>query len=201
MVVTQKISKNPRVPLIIDCALSILRDNGYGGLSMRQVAKSANISLSNLQFYFKNKDELLRGMIDFYFERCSTLFESHLRGLDSLEAAMKIRGIISFGLEGGEEINEICKIFRELWAISTRNEDVKEHLEDYYREYASSLSDLFSTVSVDADNIKNVTSLLLPYFEGYALMATVIPLEKVEVLEMLTALVVSELRISSPLSP
>lgn len=197
MVITQKISENPRVPLIIDCALTLLRDKGYGGLSMRQVAKGVEISLSNLQFYFKNKDELLRGMIDFYFERCSTLFETHLESLESLQPTEKIRGIISFGLEGGEEIHEICKIFRELWAISTRNEEVKEHLEDYYRSYASRLSDLFSTVSVDTDKIKNVTSLLLPYFEGYALMSPVLPREKDEVLEMLTNIVLSELRVAS----
>ena len=107
---------------------------------------------------------------------------------------MKIRGIISFGLEGGEEIAEICKIFRELWAIATRNEEVKEHLEDYYRGYAVRLSDLFSSVSVDADNVKSVVSLVLPYFEGYALMAPVIPLDKDEVLEMLTRLVLTELK-------
>lgn len=197
MAIVHKMSKNPRVPLIIDCALSILRDKGYGGLSMRQVANKAGISLSNLQFYFKNKDELLRGMIDFYFERCSTLFDNHLDGVKSLQPTQQIRAIISFGLEGGEEITEICKIFRELWAIASRNEHVREHLEAYYKEYANKLIEVFSTATVDASSLNKVASLLLPYFEGYAILGPVLPLKREQVLEVLVEFVINELKLNS----
>ena len=195
MAVIQKISKNPRVPLIIDCALSILRDKGYGGLSMRQVANKAGISLSNLQFYFKNKDELLAGMIDFYFERCSALFDNHLDSVKSLQPTAQIRSIISWGLEGGEEIKEICKIFRELWAIASRNQNVRDHLEIYYKDYANKLTEVFSTASVDTGSLNKVVSLLLPYFEGYAILGPALPLERAQVHEVLVEFVLDELKV------
>lgn len=196
MVVTKKISQNPRVPLIIDCALSILRDKGYGGLSMRQVANRAGISLGNLQFYFSNKDELLRGMIDFYFDRCSILFDEHLAHVGSLQPPEKIRAILLWGLEGGEEISEICKVFRELWAIASRNEFVRVHLEKYYQDYADKLVEVFSTDAVDVTSLNKVVSLLIPYFEGYAIVGAVLPLRKEQVLEVLVEFVTKELRLS-----
>ncbi|MCG7962859.1 MAG: TetR/AcrR family transcriptional regulator, partial [Candidatus Thiodiazotropha taylori] len=55
---------------IIDHALELLKTKGDHGLTMRQVAQRSEMSLSNAQHYFKNKDELLKAMADRYFGAC-----------------------------------------------------------------------------------------------------------------------------------
>lgn len=198
MVVTKKISTNPRVPLIIDCALSILREKGDRGLTMRQVALKAGISLSNLQFYFKNKDELLKGMVDFYFDKCATLFDAHIESSKATSTPKKkVYNLITFGLGQGEEITEICKIFRELWAIATRNDEVNTHLEAYYKEYAGKLSAIISPLTGGVEEVHKAVTLLLPYFEGYAITAPILPIEKKYVVEMLSNIILSILGIKT----
>ena len=45
---------------VIDRALVLLRTEGDRGVTMRRVAQDADMSLSNVQYYFKNKDALER---------------------------------------------------------------------------------------------------------------------------------------------
>jgi len=123
-----KAFKNSKIPLIIDCALAIMRDHGEHGLTMRQVATRAGMSLSNLQYYFKNKNELLKGMVDFYFDKCATLFEKQLMASRATSLRQRINDLISFSLAYGDSLTEICKIFREFWAIATRNEEINANI-------------------------------------------------------------------------
>jgi homoserine dehydrogenase len=50
--------------LILDSAKSILIEEGYSKLSMRKVALGAQISVGNLQYYYPNKNDLLKDMLD-----------------------------------------------------------------------------------------------------------------------------------------
>lgn len=197
MSLNRQASTNPRVPLIIECALSILRDRGDSGLTMRQVAAKAGISLSNLQFYFKNKNELLKGMVDFYFDKCLTLFDEHIETSKALSSDQKVRMLITFGLGYCDTTTEICKIFKELWAIATRNEEINAHLEKYYREYARKLSDFLSPLTVGVEETQQAVTLIIPYFEGYAIASPILPIQKKQVAELLTSILSDILKIRS----
>ena len=191
LIVTTQTSKNPKVPLIIDCALSIMRDHGDRGLTMRQVAARAGMSLSNLQYYFKNKNALLKGMVDFYFEKCGRLFDEHIAASESADYRQRIRDLIAFGLGQGESLTELCKIFRELWAVASRNAEINAHLEAYYRGYAKKLSKVMSPATAHPEAVLRAVSILLPYFEGYGVTAAALPLDEQQVTRTLTAIVMS----------
>ena len=47
-----------------------MKTEGDHGVTMRKVASSANMSLSNVQYYFKTKDVLLKALADRYFQAC-----------------------------------------------------------------------------------------------------------------------------------
>ena len=187
----QKKIDSPKVKKIIQCALEIIRDKGDQGLSMRGVSSKADMSLSNLQHYFKNKDELLKGMVDYYYGTCGQILYMKLKESRELPLGARIDNLISFGLDHGGELTEICRIFREFWAIATRNEAVKQHMEDYYSAYARTLDEYFGQNVLDPEKCQNIVSLLLPYFEGYSITANSLPVSREGAHKMLRSLVIS----------
>lgn len=62
--------KSEKSEKILDVALTLLKNEGDYGVTMRQVAAGANMTLSNVQYYFKNKDNLLVALADRYFQSC-----------------------------------------------------------------------------------------------------------------------------------
>lgn len=65
--------------LIIDTALEILSQDGYGGLSMRKIAVKVGMTATNIYHYFSNKDELNIEMRRYgyimLYERLLTVYE------------------------------------------------------------------------------------------------------------------------------
>lgn len=192
-----QVLKNQKIPLIIDCALAIMRDHGDQGLTMRQVAARANMSLGNLQYYFRNKNALLKGMVDHYFGQCDGLLANHLLTSTCDHPQERIREMIAFGLSHGQTLNEICKIFRQFWAISARNDEIHLYMQAYYTRYAGNLSELLAPLAVEPDSISKVVSLLVPYFEGYAITSSSLPLPAEEILDMLTDMVCDILEVDA----
>lgn len=182
---------NPKIPLIIECTLEILRDQGDQGLSMRKVAARAGMSLGNLQYYFRNKDELLLGLADVYFERCSTDFRRSLaeRGPEGRRATLEF--MVEYGLDYAT--SETCQLFRELWGIAVRNERIRERMHGYYELYAASIEEVLAPFAQGPDSVAKAATLFIPFFDGYGLVSTPLPLDREAVSKMLLNIVESVL--------
>lgn len=161
--------------LIIENALDILKTGGDNALTMRQVATKSGISLSNVQYYYKTKNELLKAMVDNYFSECSLFFAKHVSN-DNQTSKQKIEQLIRFGLDEEENLIEMCHMFREFWAISSRNKEIKDYVNSYYKDYSKNLSSYFDNMESTPENIEKVVSFLMPYFEGYNITKNAIPL-------------------------
>jgi len=149
------------------------------------------MSLSNLQYYFRTKNELLKGVVDFYFQKCEKEFEANLDASGNDDVRQRVYKLIKPHLVYGDDLAEICKIFRELWGFATRNEDINDHLVSYYRRYAKRLSEEFEYLSFMPDVIPQVISLLIPYFEGYSITSTSVSLNAGQVADMLSDITMS----------
>ncbi len=182
---------NPKSETIIDCALELLNTQGDHGVTMRQVAQCADISLSNVQYYFKNKDELLTALANRYFNNCL----EDIRQLPVLtdgddlssELAQMLRGFLSHGLE----VSEMCRIFREYWAIATRNDVIEKYLSDYYLEMSDILSEKLRPISASPEALSSAVSVIIPFVEGYSITAHSLPKNIDGVTELLTSTVMS----------
>lgn len=186
MTIDRKAFSNPKISLIIECTVRIMRDRGDKGLTMRQVASSAGMSLSNLQYYFKNKDELLSGMVDFYLDQCAAALDEHIATSNAKNLREKLHGFIAFSLKYGENLTEVCKVFRELWAIATRNEDVNRQLEQYYAIHVEKLSAMIASETTNLDAVPKAVSIIIPYIEGYTITAPAMPVNMLELADILT---------------
>jgi AcrR family transcriptional regulator len=170
---------------IIECALELLCEQGDKGLTMRQVAVCSKMSLSNVQYYFKNRDALLVGLIDYYLKECNESYDSHLNNVPDAE---KLKRIISLSI-GNSESSSVCNIFKELWAIADRNPIVKNHLNDYYKFFAKKLTNQLKVLAGPecADqSIDEAVSLILPLIEGYSITKNAIPLDTEGMITMIT---------------
>ncbi|MEL6278689.1 MAG: TetR/AcrR family transcriptional regulator [Pseudomonadota bacterium] len=176
---------------ILDCALDLLKETGDAGLTMRKVAERAGMRLSNVQYYFKSRDDVLKVMATRYFELCTE--EIRLLTQDTAGSTLRerVRLLILTGLRHGEELSDMCRIFRELWAISSRNDAIRDHMADYYRSFSSLIEDFVLEEAADHGARGKIASLLVPYFEGYSVTASALPLSSEDVADMLSHLTVS----------
>ena len=167
--------KNAKTDLIIDTALHILRHEGDYGVTMRKVANEAGMTLSNVQYYFKNKDELLKAMADRYFKSCL----DDMRKMDPISnlenPSNELHSLLESFLSHGLKLTQMCRIFREYWAISTRNEVINQHIKFYYEEMALILADKLRPISHSDSNVSRAVSIFIPFVEGYSITAHAMP--------------------------
>ncbi|SLN73927.1 transcriptional regulator BetI [Roseovarius albus] len=177
--------------MILEAALKLLIETGDAGLTMRKLAESAGMRLSNVQYYFKTRDDVLTAMITRYFDDCT---QDLVRLTQESEAATpreRVLFLIRAGLAHGQDISDMCRSFREIWAISSRNAIIDTCLMDYYRGFANVLADFALPQGIDERSRARMKSLLVPYFEGYSITARSLPLGAADTAEMLTDLAMS----------
>jgi AcrR family transcriptional regulator len=154
---------------ILTAGRTLLIRDGAGGFSMRKVAIAAGISLGNLQYHYKTKDDLLEGMLDWflieYTRELELLEPTENRGPGSLTAL--VREI----LEDESDEAEI-PFLRALLILSDERRLMKK-LEEYF----SGMYDVFRrglarVGGIDADSpaAHKAASLLMPFVQGYGLV-------------------------------
>jgi AcrR family transcriptional regulator len=182
--------KEERLNHILKATITILSAEGAEKLSMRKVAKNANLSLSNLQYYYKDKDLLLTATVKYYFESCQ---EEVTKAIALLTAERMpstevfLRKLLNMLLVEGKSNDQVL-MFQEIWTLSARNEELERAVETYYKNYCTWLIDLISKFSKESEVI---VSLLVPFIEGYTIVNNVIPLDKERIIQMMVKLISS----------
>ena len=168
--------------------MRIIRDNGDAGLTMRKIADCAGMRLSNVQYYFKSRDDVLAAMVTLYFGQCESELRQAAESSKSLGRRERTHRLILNVLHHGVEISDMCRVFRELWAISTRNDVVRSEMGSYYETLCSVLAKSILGDDGSAELEHKVGSFLLPYVEGYSITAPSLPMPMEQVATMLTDL-------------
>lgn len=171
---------------IIQTTIQLLCVEGAGGLTMRKVAKLSEIRLSNLQYYYKDKEALLEATIKDYFRQNEEEVTQSIAQLPNdipLENLLEI--ILETSLIDGNS-SPRCAMFREIWALATKMPIINDLVRSYYQQYNNWLCKQFTPYSEDAATI---VSLLMPYVEGYSLMGNALPVSKEEVIQGLIKMI------------
>lgn len=147
--------------------------------------------LSNVQYYFKSRDDVLIAMVAQYFDACAENLRELTKESKAQTQRERIRFLVTAGLSHGHEISDMCRAFREIWAISSRNDIVDQCLIDYYRRFADVIADYASHGDLDAAGRLKLNALLLPYFEGYSVTAPSLILDNSTIVDMMTNIVLS----------
>jgi AcrR family transcriptional regulator len=164
---------SPKIEHILHCAMTILKESGDQGLTMRKIAEAADMRLSNVQYYFKTKElllgALLEGFLLDYAQSMQTLVLP-----DKLDAEQKLKHL-TFHILNDIEKSECAVVFKEIWAIAERNSAVKKAVDDYYAKLHQMLFDELKQIAPNeckSQTINNAVAILLPFIEGYCITSS-----------------------------
>lgn len=151
---------------IVETAVNLLCEKGYKGFSMRKVAEETSISLGNLQYYFKTKNDLLKEILQVFHAE----YEKELQKI-----------IHSWGEQGIETLRQVLKAVlteepdareagmeKVFFAMKEQGGKSQEILDHHYRELYRTLFMFLLQVCDGSDEKRahKATSFLFPYFVG-----------------------------------
>ncbi len=160
-----------RVNEILQAARDILVEDGYTQFSLRNVAGRAGIHLSNLQYYFSGKDELIHGLLEFIAGSYEDKYEEIFRELPE-DPATRFEAVLRY------LVSDIAnpgtrRFFIQLWAL-LESSDAHSGvlLNELYALQLNYLTDLVHKVNpqLSPGKVQQRAAMISAMIEGMMLM-------------------------------
>jgi AcrR family transcriptional regulator len=121
---------------ILQSAIEIIADEGYGSLTMRALARASGMKLGALQYHFRTREEMLRALVGY-------IGEQYQRAFDSMHFEAEspgVRELAMFTLEDSAgDLLLSDRLWPQLWAMQQVEPLVSDLLEDIYAGYLATL--------------------------------------------------------------
>jgi AcrR family transcriptional regulator len=119
-----------RVRMILEEGKNTLVDEGFSGLSFRNIAKRARITVGNVTYYFPTKDDLLVELAGYIFDRWEDRFRRNLP--TNLTDKMDIfLYSIRYMIEENKRVKS-NRLLLEMWAMANHSTAVMRMLDAFY---------------------------------------------------------------------
>lgn len=152
-----------RVSLIVDAATRLFIADGFVGLSMRAVAADLGMSLSHVQHYYKNKEDLVAALLYRILDRYRWAVADIQRSLVNQSAFEQFCAAIDLFLHDVTQ-QAFAAVFCEIWALSTRQPFAAELLEEVQlrerKQLRALIKPLLPQVSSEELNLRATLMLL-----------------------------------------
>lgn len=155
-----------RVEKILSAAKDVLIKEGYGGLTMRNVALGAGTTVGNLQYYYPDKDRLLRDVLEYmvtgFFENFSSILQD-----PKMMAEEKLVAYIDCIFDAFS-IEDKGKFYPELWAWSNHDATTAKLMEEMYETGFSYLHGIIRQINpkLTAREVRDMTITVVGSIEG-----------------------------------
>ncbi|GAB6087879.1 TetR/AcrR family transcriptional regulator [Alkaliphilus crotonatoxidans] len=175
---------------ILHAAFKCMAVKGYANVSMRDIADEAGVVLSQLNYYYKNKEGLLKEIV-------KTVGDQYLNEVElRLMKGKSPRERISFLIEYFQEIlrnkPDIFKLLFDLTSMSLWSPALKELQHDLFNNIASLIEKHIIKEFANQDKYKHICSNVLSRMMLGTLFGTSIQViladEKEEMIDSLSAL-------------
>lgn len=117
---------------ILETALAIFIEHGYGDFSIQKVASKCGLSRGNVSYYYPTRNSLLHGLLQAvvqgYVDEFDTVAMDERRSPE--EKFLSIIDMIMSDLA----TEETARFFPELWALSNRNDDAMIEMDLLYKK-------------------------------------------------------------------
>jgi AcrR family transcriptional regulator len=149
---------------ILDTAISLLIEEGYGAFSMRKIADRMGIRVSLVQYYFPSRGELLRALFERSLQRSIDRFAATADG-------RTLKAMTTFVLNH-QLAPEESRLFWELWALSAHDEAAAEAKERFYRGYRHEIGKVIAPLRPDLpeDEIARRATIITVLLEGASVL-------------------------------
>jgi AcrR family transcriptional regulator len=118
--------------VIVSAAQRVLEDEGYADLSLRHVADAAGVAVGNLTYYCRNKQALVRAVIEALVEEFSAGMMQRFENL-SRSPAENFQVVIDW-LITESAARKTNRVMRELWVMALHDPFVAGAVDDFYDE-------------------------------------------------------------------
>jgi len=154
---------------ILDAAAAVFMESGYAALTMRKVANHAGISIGNLNYYYRTKEDLLRDLLDYVINPYLEEFDRR-RELAGASPEKQLAAVLRFWIE---DLNtpETTVFFPELWALANHDEYIAELTDALYAKARINLIELIPQINPTLTNkeVEEIALYLCASMEGLTL--------------------------------
>lgn len=155
--------------LILDAAYKCVAAKGYANSSLREIAKEADVTLSQLHYYFGSKQDLFKEVIKFTIDKYISEFRKQLG--NSIPENNPMASLTLFLQKMMMDNPELMGVLFDLASLSLRVEKFQELMSDLFDELTTIFEEVFNDSELFAQKIKkvdqkNMARLMLGSFLG-----------------------------------
>jgi len=130
---------------ILDAAREVFTEQGYSNLTMRKVAGKAGISIGNLNYYYRTKEDLLRDLLEYVINPYLEEFYRVIREAGK-SPEKQLRAVLNFWIDD-LATSETTVFFPECWALANHNSFVSELVDDVYAKARQPLNEIIPLIN------------------------------------------------------
>ncbi|MBT6421720.1 MAG: TetR/AcrR family transcriptional regulator [Porticoccaceae bacterium] len=149
---------------ILQTAIKIIADSGYGSLTMRALARESDIKLGALQYHFRTREVMLRALVAYIAAEYKKKFELVTPDTDSLDIDELLTFLLTDPVEG---LFQEDRLWPQLWGMMLVEPLVADLVDDLYREYIQILQKILERSGSTAPRAEAV--LIMSMVEGATL--------------------------------
>ena len=155
-----------RVKHILKVSRNLFTTKGLSQFSMRNIAAESGISLGNLSYYFKSKNDLFRSMVDDVTEEHKADFQKCLENAPDTPDG-RLYALVDELIRTAVD-TEYRQFFYQIWAISAHDPFVAECREEMYVEFFKLCKTVCAEVNpgLTATELDNRIYILMATAEG-----------------------------------
>lgn len=121
----------------------LMINQGMDAVTIRGVARAADMSPGNLGYHFASYDELLHNLVEWVLAPYLQNF-AFLRANAADDPIAGLRAVMSYVLDDLSS-QDTTMFFPELWVLANRNERAAVHMQELYDTYMQVLEDIIAT--------------------------------------------------------
>ncbi|WP_243405540.1 TetR/AcrR family transcriptional regulator [Solimicrobium silvestre] len=183
---------------ILHAARQLFAAEGYAGLSMRRLALTLNMSLSNVQHYYKSKDILVDAMLMYTMNIFQAKIDNIAQTMQQASRIDQFNSTIEMFLD---ELSDPVThgVFFEIWALAERNVFASELMDKMIARERKTIFKLIQGLVPDIsdEQAKLRAVLIVAQVEGLMLFRLHKNVPQKEVAEIHTALRKSVLNLAT----
>jgi AcrR family transcriptional regulator len=163
---------------ILDAAFKCIATKGYANVSLRDIANEAGVVLSQLNYYYKNKEGLFTEVIKVMGKKYLLEFEQCLKGGETTQEKISI--FIQFSKDMIRDKSELLRLLYDFISLALWSPSSKELLRDLLKDLSVIIeNNIIDDVSFDdlvkEYNINSLARLILGTLLGTSLQVILEP--------------------------
>lgn len=163
-------SENETRQHIINIAILLIAQYGFANVSINDLVQESGVSKGGVYWHFKNKDELIQAIFDYFFDAQLELLKMILQS-DGKPAA-KLKQLFSLATQEAETNMPQPLDF---YALAARNNALKQRLVDYFEVYQQHIAELvrqgIEVGEFETTDPEGVAINIISFLEGIFLIA------------------------------